>query len=65
MDFPSIVKLTETQIKISKLAWTCVKAVEPWSVKIYGNEARKSHLSRVIEEAVEAGHRCSVREVDG
>ena len=55
MDSHGIMKSADMQSKINKLAWKCVKGLEPWSVARYGTEAKKSHLMRATEEAVELG----------
>ena len=57
IDAHAVVKSANMQPKISKLAWKCVKGLEPWSLAQYGTEAKKSHLVRAIEEAVELGLR--------
>ena len=57
MDAHAVVKSANMQSKISKLAWKCVKGLEPWSLARYGAEAKKSHLARAIDEAVELGLR--------
>ena len=57
MDSNGVVKSESVQMKIKKLAWVCVRALEPWAVTRYGIEARRSHLIRIMEEAVEAGLR--------
>ena len=57
MNTTSTMKFVEIQTKINKLAWTCVRAFEPWAASKYGKEARKSHLTRVIGEVVEVGLR--------
>ncbi len=49
----AVTKSADLQNKINRLTWTCIKRLEDWSLIQYGMEARKSHLTRLIEEAVE------------
>jgi hypothetical protein len=55
VDAAAVVKSGDIQSKISRLVHTCVRAFEPWAVPRYGSEARRSHLARIMEEAVELG----------
>jgi hypothetical protein len=55
MDIPAAVKSKDLQGKMNKIAEICVRALDPWSEDLYGAAARRSHLMRIMEEAVEVG----------
>jgi hypothetical protein len=55
MHIASTAKSSEMKSKINRLSDQCVRALQPWSLSRYGLEARRSHLVRIMEEAVELG----------